>query len=110
VEVPPAPSTYVKVPFAPWLIHQSLQSSPLWLGSLVWSCPRELEETPRAGRRRAARFPVRVLLLPLLCRTEAQTMSIHRTYVIPQRCCTCSTLLHRLVLLHDLEVGFDGLH
>jgi hypothetical protein len=36
-----------KAPLAspPWIIHPSLQSSPLWLGSLVSSCALELEET-----------------------------------------------------------------
>jgi hypothetical protein len=81
------------------LIHPSLQSSLLWLGSHIWSCARELEETPPSGRHRAAGFLVRVLLLPLLRWTEAQTMSIHQTCVEPRRCChlwcldssTCST-------------------
>jgi hypothetical protein len=109
VEVPPAPSTYIKVPFSPWLIDPSLQSSPLWLGSLVWSCARKLEETPCAGRHHAAGFPVRVLL-PQIATTKARMMYIHHTCVIPLRCYTFGTPLCRLVRLHDLEVGFDGLH
>jgi hypothetical protein len=47
-----------KGPLAPWPIHPSLQSSPLWLGSLVWSRVRELEETPRAERCCVAGCPV----------------------------------------------------
>jgi hypothetical protein len=37
-------------------------------------------------------------------------MSIHRTCVIPRRRCSCGAGLCWAVRLHDLEVGFDGLH
>jgi hypothetical protein len=43
-------------------MHPSLQSYSLWLGSHIWSCAHELEETPCAGRCRAAGFLVYVLL------------------------------------------------
>jgi hypothetical protein len=46
----------------------------------------------------------------LLCYTGARMMSIHRTCVIPRRRCSCGAGLHRLVRLHDLEVGFGCLH
>jgi hypothetical protein len=62
-------------------------SSPLWLGSLVWSCARELEEIPPTGHRRAARFPLQVLLLLLLRWTGARGTSIHQTCVELRRCC-----------------------
>jgi hypothetical protein len=107
VEVLPDPSTYINPPpWPPWLIHPSLQSSPLWLDSHIWSRACELEETPQAGRRRATRFLVQVLLLPLLRWTGAQTTSIYHTCVIPRRYRTCGTHLHRPIQLHDLEVGF----
>jgi hypothetical protein len=37
MEVLPTPSTYIKAPLAPWLIHPlpPLLSTPPWLGSLV---------------------------------------------------------------------------
>jgi hypothetical protein len=88
VEVPPAPSTYINPPsWPPSLIYSSLQSSPLWLGSLVWSCACELEEIPPTGHRRAARFSLQVLLLLLLRWTGARGMSIHQTCVELRRCC-----------------------
>jgi hypothetical protein len=71
----------------PWLIHPSLQSSPLSLGSHVRSCARELEETPPTGRHRAAGFSVRVHLLTLLRWTRARMTSIHWTCVIPRKRC-----------------------
>jgi hypothetical protein len=49
-------------------------------------------------------------LLPLLRWTGARTTSIHRMCVIPRRCRTFATRLHRPVRLHDLEVGFGCLH
>jgi hypothetical protein len=84
-------------------------SSHLLLSSHVWSRANELEETPRAGRRRGAGFLVPVFLLPLLCWTESRTTSMHRTCVIPRRRCSCDACLHRMVRLDDLEVGFGCL-
>jgi hypothetical protein len=106
---PTTPSAY-KYPQAPWLIHPILSSSPLRSSSHIWSRARELEETPHAGRHRAAGFPIRVLLLPLLRWTGARTMSIHRMRVILRRRCTCGACLRQAVQLQDLEVGFVGLH
>jgi hypothetical protein len=71
---------------------------------------RGLEETPCAGRRRAAGFPVPGFLLPLLNWTRSRTTSIHRTCVIPRRRCSCGAGLYRLVRLYDLDVGFGCLH
>jgi hypothetical protein len=80
------------------------------LAPKFWICAHELEETPRAGRRRTARFPVLVVLLPLLCWTRSWTTSIHRTCVIPRGRYLYGACLCRAALLHDLEVGFIGLH
>jgi hypothetical protein len=110
VEVPPTPSTYIKAPLAP-LAHSSL--SPILfslLGSYIWSCARELEETPRAGHRCTNGFLVQVLLLPLLRWTGAQMTSLHRTCVIPRRFCACGTHLLQPVQLHNVEVGFGWVH
>jgi hypothetical protein len=103
------PTAYINPPYP--LGHSShLLHSSLWPSSHIWSRARELEETPHAGHRRVAGFPVPLLLLPLLCWTGAQTMSIHRTCVIPRRRCSYGAGRHRLVRLHDLEVGFGCLH
>jgi hypothetical protein len=55
-------------------------------------------------------FRFQSFLLVLLCWAGAWTTSIHRTCVIPRRCYSCGASLLRLVRLHDLEVGFVGLH
>jgi hypothetical protein len=108
-EVLPSPSTYIKDPLGPLGSSSISTSSPMWLGSHIWRRAHELEEILQARHRWAAGFPVRVLL-SLLCWTGAQTISIHHTGVIPRRCYTCGTRLHRPVRLHDLEVGFGWLH
>jgi hypothetical protein len=100
----------INTPQAPWLIHPILSCSPLRPSSHVWSRVRELEETPCVGRRHAAGFPVRVLLLSLLHWTRTRTTSIHCTCVISQRRYSCGACLYQVVRLHDLEVGFDDLH
>jgi hypothetical protein len=105
---PPTPSAYINPPYP--LAHSShLLLSSLWPSSNVLSRARDLEKTPRAGHRHAAGFLVRVHLLPLLHWIGAQMTSIHCMCVIPQRRCSCGACLHRLVRLHDLEVGFGCL-
>jgi hypothetical protein len=94
----------------PWFIHPISCSLLPCLAPTFWSHAHELEETPRAGRRRAAGFLVLVYLLLLLCWTGARMTFVHRTCVIPRRRCSYGAGLLQLVRLHDLEVGFVGLH
>jgi hypothetical protein len=99
------PYAYINPPL-PWLIHPISSSLLPGLAPTFWSRARELEETQRVGRRHAAGFLVLVFLLPLLCWTGAQKMSIHRACAIPQRRCSCGAGLHRLVQIHDLRLAF----
>jgi hypothetical protein len=108
---PPSP-VYTPSPINPLahsFIHPSLFLSSSWLGSLVWNCASELDETPCAGRRHAAGFLVQIHL-PLLYWTRARTTSIHHTCVTPRRRRSCGAGLLQLLWLHDLEVGFVGHH
>jgi hypothetical protein len=94
----------------PWFIRPISSSLLSGLAPMFWSCANKLKETPRAGHRRAAGFPVIVYLLSLLCWTGAWTTFIYRTCVIPQSRYSCGAGLLWLVRLHELEVGFVSLH
>jgi hypothetical protein len=131
------PSTYIKGPLGGEFDTSGLRefleelSSPLpyapslflfssWLSSHVWSCARELEETPHTGCCRATGSPVQILLLPLL-----YWIGSGRSHSAPYVCdyyevlhvrhyVGASVLSHwhhgvvALLLqdLHDLEVGY----
>jgi hypothetical protein len=86
---------YPPDPLAHSFIHPSLFLFSSWHGYLIRNYASELEETPRAGCRRAAGFLVQIHLLPLPCWTEARTTSIHRTCVIPRRHRSCGAGLLR---------------